>query len=266
MASTTSVNEAAGKVRSRRALLAGVVGGLGAWATTAVGRRVSPVEAAAGDPMRIGRQNNAGVANTSLETSSDSSAFVVRQNGGGTAIRAESPDGIAGRFVTEEGKHALHAKRTGSRDFSWFGLGAAFFAEGSSGAIAAIADTGSAIRAHADHSTAIVASSTRKRAIRASSDAKTAVEGRSLSGAGLYGASHFGDGVVGRHSSGPGWAGRFHGNVLIHGNCTLVERPSAPSAPVADQAQLFLRDNGSGKSELCVQFASGPVQVLATEP
>ena len=92
------------------------------------------------------------------------------------------------------------------------------------------------------------------------------MQGKSENGAGVYAVSTNGDGLVARHRTGPGWAGRFHGDVLIQGNCTLKERPSTPAAPTADRAQLFLRDNGSGKSELCVQFASGPVQVLATEP
>ena len=40
--------------RSRRALLAGAIGGLGVWAASAIGR-AAPAEAAAGDPIRMGR-------------------------------------------------------------------------------------------------------------------------------------------------------------------------------------------------------------------
>lgn len=39
-----------------------------------------------------------------------------------------------------------------------------------------------------------------------------------------------------------------------------------PAAPAANQAILFFRDNGSGKTQLAVQFASGAVQVVATQP
>ena len=42
--------------RSRRALLAGALGGLGVWAASAIGR-AAPAEAAAGDPIRMGRLN-----------------------------------------------------------------------------------------------------------------------------------------------------------------------------------------------------------------
>lgn len=41
---------------------------------------------------------------------------------------------------------------------------------------------------------------------------------------------------------------------------------SAPSAGAADTGRLFLQDNGSGKTQLCVRFSSGATQVIATEP
>jgi len=41
---------------------------------------------------------------------------------------------------------------------------------------------------------------------------------------------------------------------------------SVPSAPNVDGWRLFGRDNGSGKTQLCVLFNTGAVQVLATQP
>ncbi len=41
---------------------------------------------------------------------------------------------------------------------------------------------------------------------------------------------------------------------------------TAPAAGAANTGRLFCRDNGSGKSQLCVIFATGAIQVLATEP
>jgi hypothetical protein len=41
---------------------------------------------------------------------------------------------------------------------------------------------------------------------------------------------------------------------------------TAPSAPGVNRARLFVQDNGSGKTQLCVRFNTGAVQVLATEP
>ena len=40
--------------------------------------------------------------------------------------------------------------------------------------------------------------------------------------------------------------------------------PPAPAA--ANRARLFVRDNGNGKTQLCIRFATGDVQALATEP
>lgn len=41
---------------------------------------------------------------------------------------------------------------------------------------------------------------------------------------------------------------------------------SDPAAPATNYARLYARDNGSGKTQLCVRFPTGAVQVLATEP
>ena len=91
---------------------------------------------------------------------------------------------------------------------------------------------------------------------------RTGIEGRSFGGAGVYGHSSSGDGIV---AKGGRWAARFEGDILLQGHCTFKEEPM-PAAPGTNQAQLQLRDNGSGNSELVIQFAGGAVQVLATEP
>jgi hypothetical protein len=78
--------------RSRRALLAGLLGGVAASLAGAVGR-VTPASAAAGDPIRMGQGNFAGGSNTTLTTNSSGSAYKVVQNGAGLAVRAESADG-----------------------------------------------------------------------------------------------------------------------------------------------------------------------------
>lgn len=38
-----------------------------------------------------------------------------------------------------------------------------------------------------------------------------------------------------------------------------------PAAPAANKGRLFLRDNGAGKTQLCIRFNTGPTLVLATE-
>lgn len=39
-----------------------------------------------------------------------------------------------------------------------------------------------------------------------------------------------------------------------------------PAAPSSDRGRMYYRDNGSGKTQLCVRFSTGAVQVIATEP
>lgn len=39
-----------------------------------------------------------------------------------------------------------------------------------------------------------------------------------------------------------------------------------PAAPAANLAVLYTRDNGSGKTQLCVRFNTGAIQVIATQP
>ena len=45
-----------------------------------------------------------------------------------------------------------------------------------------------------------------------------------------------------------------------------TELAADPAAPATNAARLYLRDNGAGKTQLCVRFATGAVQVIATEP
>jgi hypothetical protein len=45
-----------------------------------------------------------------------------------------------------------------------------------------------------------------------------------------------------------------------------ITEMTTPAAPAANTARLFTKDNGSGKTQLCVRFNTGAVQVLSTEP
>ena len=50
------------------------------------------------------------------------------------------------------------------------------------------------------------------------------------------------------------------------GYIELSTRELAPEIPGPDTSRLYLRDDGTGKSQLCVRFPSGAVQVISTEP
>jgi hypothetical protein len=88
------------------------------------------------------------------------------------------------------------------------------------------------------------------------------VYGHSTSDNGVYGFSEQGTGIHGR--SDQGYAGVFGGLLFAQ---TYLEMPEsvAPAAPDPNIARLFVRDNG-GKTQLCVLFPTGAVQVVATEP
>ncbi len=57
-----------------------------------------------------------------------------------------------------------------------------------------------------------------------------------------------------------------NGIKILDGGGVEMEEISDPAAGAANSARLFARDNGSGKTQLCVRFSSGAIQVLATEP
>ena len=96
------------------------------------------------------------------------------------------------------------------------------------------------------------------------SQAFVGVHGFSASYMGVFGLSTTGVGVYGSSDSGD--AGVFQGSVTTTSYIQMQELAADPAAAPANAARLFLRDDGSGKSELCVRFASGAVQVIATEP
>lgn len=49
------------------------------------------------------------------------------------------------------------------------------------------------------------------------------------------------------------------------GFAQLIEQTSTPATPSADRARLFARDNGSGKTQICVVYADGSIGVLNTQ-
>jgi len=80
---------------------------------------------------------------------------------------------------------------------------------------------------------------------------------------GVTGESPAGIGVYGISST--GYGGYFGGKVHTTAWYEMSEI-GTPAAPLANRARLFLKDNGAGKTQLCVRFATGAVQVIATQP
>jgi hypothetical protein len=188
--------------RSRRALLAGAIGGLGVWAASAIGR-AAPADAAAGDPIRMGRLNKASGTSTELQTSTSRPAFRATQLGGGAALRGDAGSGRAVMGIA-----------------------------GSSG-------------------TGVWASSPDHIAVSAQTTTGTAIHAISGQGSAIYAVAPM--------------AASLNGTVEVHGYQDLSEI-GVPGPPGLFTARLFARQNDSGKSELCVLFSTGAVQVIATEP
>jgi hypothetical protein len=118
------------------------------------------------------------------------------------------------------------------------------------------------------------------------SDTNIGVAGFCASGYGVYGYSDtnigvYGycagstspKGVVGETTTGhgvhgiatTGYAGYFAGKVYTSKWYEMTE-VTTPAAPSANRARLFARDNGLGKTQLCVRFPTGAIQVIKTEP
>ena len=155
-----TAHEVSNEPRSRRALLAGLLGGVGVWAAATVSQAGSAL-AAAGDPIRMGRLNKASGTSTELQTSTSKPAFWARQLGGGHAVRAEAETGRAVMATTGKDGTAVWA-------FSPDHYG---------------------VFAHSPNGVAVQANSVRGTAVAAESEHGSALRGMSTYGAGVYGRS-----------------------------------------------------------------------------
>ena len=238
--------------RTRRAVLAGLLGGMGAWAASAVAR-ISPVDAAAGSSLIIGSTtNNAGTSNTTLTTASSGTALLVTQNGSGTALRgsAVGPGSIAGFFTANNGTGVSGVTGT-PNSYGVFGQNNG--AAGTAGAIRAaggnnhglVATTGSNAK-HAivatnssgsgPFSAAIQANGGQNHGILASTDHSsgyavsavnngavgTAIVGTASGGTGVRGGASSGTGVVGVSSSSIGVYGVSSSGTGVFGASTGI--------------------------------------------
>jgi hypothetical protein len=269
--------------RSRRAVLAGAMGGIGALAATVIGG-ASRAQAAAGSNLIIGSQaNNAGTSNTILTTSSSVVAFQLIQNGPGTALmgyvtpgtggtrgvygRSDSPDGdgVQARNAGAAGigagvrafggnNHGILATTTNVDRYAVHGSNSATNGDG----VAGQAGTGG---------TGVIGFSTGGNGVFGTSDTigvhgdttgGTAVRGEATTGIGVWGSSTDDFGVYGTSTN--SYAGAFSGPISTTKYLDMPEI-SEPADPPANTARLFVRDNAS-VTELCVKIGS-TVYVLA---
>lgn len=253
--------------RSRRALLVGALGGIGALAANLVGG-ASRAEAAPGSPLIIGSStNNAATSNTILTTASSVVAFELIQNGPGTALMGYvtpstgSTRGVYGRSnsVNGDGVQARNAGGAGS------GAGLRAFGGNNHGIVSSSdnvdryaiygsnsAFTGDGVAGQAGvGGTGVIGFSTGGNGVYGTSDS-IGVHGNTTGGTAVKGEATTGVGVLGVSTS--GYAGSFSGPIMTTKYLDMPEI-SVPGDPPANTARLFVRDNASN-TELCVKIGS----------
>jgi len=242
----TATPQPESKSPSRRALLAGALGGIGAWAASAIG---SPPRTQAHDvdDVLLGGLNTAS-STTHIRNLTNSNFVLWGQSSSGVAVYGSSGSnlGVFGESGSSTGVHGQSTNNIGVYGFS------------------NATNQPATVGRSAGNSTGVLGAS--GFAPLPAAKAKTGVYGyaaQDASSQGVWGHSPAGNGVVGSTTS--GYAGYFSGKVYSTQFYELSEI-SAPLAPSANRARLFVKDNGAGKTQLCVRFHTGAVKVIVTEP
>lgn len=217
---------------SRRALLAGALGGVGALVASVIGGRE---KALAADPNDV----VLGIVNNASETTS----IAINVTTSAHAFQGIATDGI-GVFGSSNSSAGVRGN-TSSGD-----------------AVVGYSVMGNGVYGFVDSGTGVSGYSPSGQGVYGACDDGVGVRGDSLD-KGVWGHSTTGHGVHGDATT--GYAGYFQGKVYIH-TFQEMREISAPGAPAADKGRLFLRDNGSGKTQLCIRFNTGGVVVIVTQP
>jgi hypothetical protein len=222
---------------SRRALLAGAVGGLGALAASAIGR-ASPVRVTDGDFINVGDELSA-TSVTKLTNNSNNAIVLEGESGIGIGVQGSSVSsiGVVGISNAHVGVSGTSSSAVSAGIRGWSN-GNGTGVQGSSGPVQLPA-----------------------------AKAKTGIYGyanQDSTSRGVWGESPKGRAIQGTSSS--GYAGYFSGKVFTTKWYELTEQSTFPAAPAPNRARLFVKDNGSDKTQLCVRFNTGAVKVLATQP
>lgn len=266
---------------SRRALMAGALGGMGAIAAAAIGVPTA-TKAANGGAIRLGMPNSAGNVTTLTRTGTDRFGHalkVVVSRSTAAAIRAFATGGRGVDAIATSGGIGV----AGTSDTGIGVFGSSTNAQG----VWAFSKQNAALFARSLNSVGIHAIGGGAQGIVGSG--VTGVQGnsqtRSGSGVGGLNAALGGTGVRGQargagsrgvagfttagHAihgeSAAGWAGFFDGRVFTNRYVEFHEVSAPVGAPGTNGARLFVRNGPGGRTQLCVRFHSGAVRVLATQ-
>jgi hypothetical protein len=277
------------KSPSRRALLAGALGGIGAWTASAIGR-AHPVRAE-GEVIHVGDEFSTATSPTRLSnTATAANVFEASSTAGGVGVygssnsasgvwgtssswwgvfgSSDSGAGVRAQAVSGTGVYGISTSGDGVYGQSPASNGVHGFSSGSIGVrgVSNASNQPATVGWARGNSTGILGYSNNGPGDLPTARIKTGVYGyaaQDSTARGVWGESPAGHGIHGKSAS--GYAGYFAGKVYVS---KFQEMPeiSTPSAPAANKARLFVRDNGSGKTQFCVRFPTGAVQVIKTEP
>ena len=261
----TATQQPESKSTSRRALLAGALGGIGAWAASAIGRR-SPV-LAEGQTVVVGGEYGDATSTTKISNLTNGSAVLWGESNTGVGVNGSSSNfyGVFGGSSSGIGVGGTSNSNDGVRGDSTSGNAVHGFSSAGRGVYGqSIASTQPGVLGQANgNSTGTMGVSG---AALPAAPAKTGVFGYAAQdpgSVGVRGESPAGFGIYGK-TTGTGFAGYFNGKVFMSSYVEIAEM-TTPFAPGGNRARLFVRDNGLGKTQLCVRFPTGAVKVLATE-
>jgi hypothetical protein len=172
-------------------------------------------------------------------------------SGTGVSGTSSTAAGVSGASTSGAGVSGSSSTGSGVSGTSASGLGAS-----------GVSSSGVGARGKSNSSTGVLGSSGSSPAAKpktgvygyaAQDNFSRGVIGESPAGIGVYGISSTGYGVYS--------AGRVYTSTYYEAG-----EISTPAAPIANRARLFVRDNGAGKTQLCVRFNTGAVQVIKTQP
>jgi hypothetical protein len=210
--------------RSRRALLAGAVGGLGAVMAAAIGR-ATPVLAGVDGDVALGGQNTATTETRITNSTNGMQVFTAQSTGAGTAVTAYSQSGLAiyAESQSKEGVVGYSNSGIGVRGHSY-----------ASGPATAGWSTG--------NSTGLLGYSSGSSGTLVAAKAKTGVYGyaaQDTTSTGVWGATLSGSGVRGDATSGLGVMGTSVGGSGVYGVNSSATIPAILGRSAANNTGVF---------------------------
>jgi hypothetical protein len=211
------------KSTSRRALLAGVVGGIGAWAASAIGR-ASPVGATDGDIVHVGDDLTATDV-TKLTNSANGLTVLEVESSGGVAVQATSGSGagVVGFCTSNAGVIGGSTSSVGVRGDSSSFIGV-WGASGGTGTVGQSSGNNTGVHGHSGSGALPAAKAKTGVYGYANQDnVSKGVHGDSPSGYGVYGTSD-NIGVLGTGPNGVnGYSDTFIG---LYGDSSATDAPA----------------------------------------